>query len=107
MKYTGDYNTRCPLCDTPITVGAHPILVRLNGEAKHGKRVCPTCFKPWLSKYSNLKTEKSITEFEYWLGTQLHGTKFGCPDGYEINGFWFGAFDNAPLGLVINYSQVD
>ena len=55
MKYTGDYNTRCPLCDTPITVGAHPILVRLNGEAKHGKRVCPTCFKPWLSKYSNME----------------------------------------------------
>lgn len=107
MKYTGDYNTRCPLCDSPLTVGAHPVVVRLNGEVDHGKRVCRKCFEPWYSKYNRLRTEKHMIEFENWLSTQLLKTTFGCPDYHEMNGFWFGLFENGPIGLVINYTTQD
>jgi hypothetical protein len=106
MKYTGDYNTRCPLCDSPLTVGAHPVVVRLNGEVSFGKRVCRKCFQPWYAKHTSLKTEKSILEFEDWLNTQLHETVFGCPNSYEIHGFWFGVYENGPLGLVVNYATL-
>lgn len=107
MKYTGDYNTRCPLCNAPITVGGHPVVIRIDGEVKRGKRVCPKCFRAWSSEHSKLRTEKSLVEFEQWLASQLESTTFACPTGHEIKGFWFGTFENGPLGLVVNYTIQD
>jgi hypothetical protein len=104
MKYIGDYNTRCPLCNTPITIGGHPVVIRINLEVKLGKRVCPQCFKVWSAEHSSLRTERDLVKFEQWLAKQLEGTDFGCPSGHEIKGFWFGTFDKGPLGLVVNYS---
>jgi hypothetical protein len=107
MKYMGDYNTKCGLCQGRVAVESHPVVVRINGEVKKGKLICSNCFKVWSTEHSKLKTEKSIIEFESWLSTQLQGTEFACPAGHEIKGFWFGTFENGPLGLVVNYSSLD
>lgn len=105
MKYTGDYNTRCPLCNAPITIGGHPVVIRINLEVSRGYRVCPKCFRVWSAEHSKLQTERSLVKFEQWLVDQLNkSTAFACPTGHEIKGFWFGAFENGPLGLVVNYS---
>jgi hypothetical protein len=106
VKYTGNYNTRCPLCKKQI-VGGHPVVIRLNGEVKRGKRVCSDCFKPWTDEYSKLQTERSIMEFESSLETQLNNTEFGCPPDHEIKGFWFCQFENGPMGIILNYSVQD
>jgi hypothetical protein len=107
MRYVGDYNTRCPLCQTPVVANVHPLVIRLNGEIKKGKRVCSKCFQKWTSEHSKLQTEKSIIQFEQWLSDQLIATEFAGPAGYAIKGFWFGKFDDGSLGLIINYSSQD
>jgi hypothetical protein len=103
MKYTGNYNTRCPLCSHPFSVEWHPVVLKLDNVEHKGMRVCPDCFKKWVKEFGKLRTENSLLLFEEWLTARLEGTPFACPSDYVMKGFWFGTFERGPLGLVINY----
>jgi hypothetical protein len=107
MHYEGHHNVKCSVCKTSMGVGWHPLIVRISGVVRNdrSRRICPRCFQEYYQAYSKLTKEADLEQYEAWLEQKLSGTDFKSPADYTLKGFWFGLFDNGPLGLIINYEK--
>jgi hypothetical protein len=104
MTYKGKKNRQCPVCNSKNVRTSHPVMFRVDGLNHSGQMWCDNCFQPLYSIYSSLRHERDMPKHQEQINRIARIANKNLSSDTDLEGFWYGIYEDGKLGLVINYS---